>query len=312
MKWMLTIALVLSSVTYYPPKVTAQTQQPATTKQPVQPTKGGTSPQQRTSRPVFVWSKTPSRQTQQLATTKQPVQPTKGTTSLQQRTSRPVFVPKTPARLSTISGRRTGMGSRDNCPAVPTALTALVPLREEQKVSKQTDKPISGIVEGLTTSERPTFWFYVPYTKDLTASAEFILQDSAGNDISRNAIALPPKPGVIGVSLPSNASLQVGKTYRWYLKVRCNQRQTASVPIYVEGDIQRVNLDSHVMQQSEAAVSPRQKVAIYASEGIWFDSLTMLAQLRQKNPNDASVAWDWQSLLRSVNLDNVATAPLVN
>jgi hypothetical protein len=272
---MLTIALVLSSVTYYPAKVTAQTQQPATTKQPVQPTKGGTSLQQRTSRPVFVWSKTPSR-------------------------------------LSTVSGRRAGMASRDNCPAVPTALTALVPLREEQKVSKQTDKPISGIVGGLTTSERPTFWFYVPYTQDLTATTEFILQDSAGNDIYRNAIALPPKPGVIGVSLPSNASLQIGKTYRWYLKVRCNQQQTASVPIYVEGDIQRVNLDSHVMQQSEAAVDPRQKVAIYASEGIWFDSLTMLAQLRHKNPNDASVASDWQSLLRSVNLDNVATAPLVN
>ncbi|MCC5636987.1 DUF928 domain-containing protein [Nostoc sp. CHAB 5844] len=273
-KWMLTMALVLSSVTYYPAKVTAQTKQPATTKQPAQPAKGRTSPQQPTSRPVFV-------------------------------------LPKIPARLSPISGRRAGMGSRDNCPAVTTALTALVPLQEEQQVSKQTDKPVSGIVGGLTTSERPTFWFYVPYTQDLTASAEFILQDSAGNDIYRNAIALPPKPGVIGVSLPFNASLQVGKTYRWYLKVLCNQQQTASVPIYVEGDIQRVNLDSHVMQQSQAAVEPRQKVAIYAANGIWFDSLTMLAQLRQKNPNDTSVVEDWQSLLRSVNLDNVATAPLV-
>jgi hypothetical protein len=275
MKWMLTIALILSSVTYYPAKVIAQTQQPTTTKQPVQQTKGGTSPQQRTSRPVFVFR-------------------------------------KTPARLSPVSGRRAGMGSRNICPAVPTALTALVPLREEQKVSKQIDKPISGIVEGLTTSERPTFWFYVPYTQDLTASAEFILQDSAGNDIFRNAIALPSKPGVIPVSLPSNTSLQIGKTYRWYLKVRCNQQQTASVPIYVEGDIQRVNLDSRVMQQLEAAVDPGQKATIYAANGVWFDSLTILAQLRQKNPKDASVAEDWQSLLRSVNLDNVATAPLVN
>ncbi|MBW4616631.1 MAG: DUF928 domain-containing protein [Desmonostoc vinosum HA7617-LM4] len=272
MKWMLTIALVLSGVTYYPAKVTAQTKQPAT-KQPVQPTKGKTSPQGRNSRPVFV-------------------------------------LPKTPARLSPISGRRTGMGSRDNCPAVTTALTALVPLREEQKLSK-TDKPISAIVGGLTTSQRPTFWFYVPYTQELTTSAEFVLQDSAENDIYRNAIALPPKPGIISVSLPSNTSLQVGKTYHWYLKVPCNQQQTASVPIYVEGDIQRVNLDSRMMQQLETAVNPQQKVAIYAQEGIWFDSLTMLAQMRQNNPHDASVAEDWQSLLRSVNLDNVATAPLV-
>lgn len=274
MKWMLTIALILSNVSYYPAKVTAQTKQPATIKQPVQPTKGRTSPQGRNSRPVFV-------------------------------------LPKTPAQLSPISGRRTGMGSRDNCPAVTTALTALVPLQKEQKLSKQTDKPISAIVGGLTTSLRPSFWFYVPYTQDLTASAEFILQDSVENDIYRNAIALPPKPGVIGVSLPSNASLQVGKTYHWYLKVLCNQQQKASVPIYVEGDIQRVNLDSRMMQQLETAVDPQQEVAIYAQEGIWFDSLTMLAQMRQKNPHNASVAEDWQSLLRSVNLDNVATAPLV-
>ncbi|WP_223280389.1 DUF928 domain-containing protein [Nostoc sp. PA-18-2419] len=270
---MLTIVLILSSLTYYPAKVTAQTKQPAMTKQPVQPTKGNTSSQGRNSRPVFV-------------------------------------LPKTPAQLSPISGRRTGMGSRDNCPAVTTALTALVPLREEQKLSK-TDKPILRIVGGLTTSERPTFWFYVPYTQELTASAEFILQDSAQNDIYRNAIALPQKPGIIGVSLPSNTSLQVWKTYHWYLKVPCNQQQTASVPIYVEGDIQRVNLDSRMMQQLQTAVNPQQKVAIYAQEGIWFDSLTMLAQLRQKNPHDASVAEDWQSLLRSVNLDNVSTAPLV-
>ena len=130
MKWILTIALILSSTTQAQLQVTAQTKQP----------------QQSTSRPVFVW-------------------------------------PKTPARLSPVSGRRAGMGSRDNCPAVANALTALIPLQEEQRVSKQTDKSISGIVEGLTTSERPTFWFYIPYTKDLTASAEFILQDSAGSDI---------------------------------------------------------------------------------------------------------------------------------
>lgn len=269
MKRMLTIALILSSVTQYP-QSTAQTKQPATNPQPVQ------SPEQSTSRPVFVW-------------------------------------PKTPARLSPVSGRRSGMGSRDNCPVVTTALTALVPLREEQRVSKLTDKSISGIVEGLTTSERPTFWFYVPYTKNLTASAEFILQDSAENDIYKQAIALPAKPGVVDVSLPSTvASLQLGKTYHWYLKVRCNQQQTASVPIYVEGDIQRVNLDSGIIQQLQAAVDPRQKVRIYAANGIWFDALTILAQIRQKNPNDASVAADWQSLLYSVNLDNFATAPLVN
>lgn len=276
MKWLLTIALILSSTTQYVSQVTAQTKQPVTTKQPVQPVRTLTSPQQRTPRPVFI-------------------------------------LPKTPPRLSPISGRRAGMGSRDNCPAVATALTALVPLQEEQKIDKQLDKSVVGIVGGLAISERPTFWFYIPYTQDLINSiAEFILQDSTGNDIYRNAIALPLKPSVIGISLPKTVtSLEVGKTYHWYLKLHCKQ-QTGSVPIYVEGDIQRIHLDSRVMQQLEATTNPRQKIIIYAKEGIWFDALTMLAQIRFSNPNDASVEEDWQSLLQSVNLDNIAKAPLVN
>ncbi|MBD0264200.1 MAG: DUF928 domain-containing protein [Tolypothrix sp. Co-bin9] len=276
MKWILTTALILSSIIQYSTQVIAQTKQPATTKQPVQPVRTPASLQQPTSRPVFV-------------------------------------LPKTPPRLSPISGRRAGMGSRDNCPAVPTALTALVPLQEEQKVEKQTDKSVIGIVGGLTTSERPTFWFYVPYTQDLAnSSAEFILQDSAGTSIYQDAIALPPEPSVIGISLPENVtSLEVGKTYRWYLKVRCKQ-ETTSVPLYVEGDIQRINLDSRVMQQLSAAGDTQQKIIIYAKEGIWFDALTMLAQIRLSNYNDASIKEDWQSLLQSVNLGNISTAPLVN
>ena len=274
MKWMLTIALILSSVTYYPTKVTGQTKQPATANQPVQPPKSRTLPQQPTSRPVFV-------------------------------------LPKAPASLSPVSGRRAGMGSRDNCPAVPTPLTALVPFQEEQKVGEQKNKSIIGVVEGLTTSERPTFWFYIPYIKDLSnSSAEFSLQDSAENDVYRNAIALPSKPSVIGISLPSTASLEVNKTYRWYLKIHCN-KEAASIPVYVEGDIKRINLDSRVIQQIEAANEPRQKIIIYAEKGIWFDALDMLAKIRISNYRDASVKEDWQSLLQSVNLDNIATMPIM-
>ncbi|MEH2325236.1 MAG: DUF928 domain-containing protein [Nostoc sp.] len=266
MKCILTTALILSSTTQYSAQVTDQTKQPVKTL---------ASPQQATSRPVFI-------------------------------------LPKAPASLSPISGRRAGMGSRDNCPAVPTPLTALVPFQEKQKVGEHKNKSIIGIVEGLTTLERPTFWFYIPYTKDLSnSSAEFSLQDSAENDVYRNAIALPSKPSVIGISLSSTAaSLEVDKTYRWYLKIHCN-KEAASIPVYVEGDIKRVNLDSRVMQQIEAANQPRQKIIIYAQKGIWFDALNMLAQIRISNYRDASLEEDWQSLLQSINLDNIATMPLM-
>lgn len=274
---MLVIALSLSSTIQYSPQVTAQAQKPSTSKKPAQPTKKPNPPQRVSRRPVFVWSKTPSG-------------------------------------LSYISGRGTGMGSRENCPKVTTPLTALVPFKERDLATRRKDNSAPMDVWGLTTLERPTFWFYVPYTKDVAnLNAEFVLQDAEENDIYRQAIALPLKPGVISMSLPSAiAPLQVNKTYRWYFKVHCNQQQTASSPVQVEGDIQRVSLNPNVAKQLAAATEPREKIIIYAASGIWYDSLNILAQLRKANPNDVSLATDWQSLLQSIKLQQLATAPLLD
>lgn len=274
MKLILAIALVFSTTLQYPVKVTAQTK-PSTPK-------------------------------------KQPIQPVKKTPVPKPKASRPVFVPPTPPPgLGPISGRRGGMGSRNDCPAVETPLTALVPIQERVASGKQTNTSTVVDVWGLTTSERPTFWFYVPYSN---MNAEFVLQDTEENEIYKNQnITLTAKSGVIGISLPSTVTpLQVGKTYRWFFKIRCNQKQTTSVPIYVEGDIQRVKLNPILEQQLQEATDSRQKIAIYAANGIWFDALTALGQLRLANSHDGSLAADWQSLLQSVKLENIAAFPLVN
>ncbi|AFY56418.1 protein of unknown function (DUF928) [Rivularia sp. PCC 7116] len=273
-KSIITVSLILSAISQYAPKVVAQTTKPTITKKTAQPSRRTNSRKKKTSQ-------------------------------------RPVFVsPKAPRKLTPVSGRRAGMGSRNNCPAVPISLTALAPF--QQQANKRTNKSDIGIVGGITTLERPKFWFYVPYTKNLAnSSAEFSLQDSNGKDIYRDKIVLPQKPGVVGISLPNTVTpLEVGKTYRWYFKVKCSQ-QAVSLPVYVEGDIQRIALGSRIAEQLRAATDSQHKIAIYAQEGVWFDALNMLAQLR-KSSQDASVEQDWQSLLQSVNLDNISTAPLVN
>ena len=86
-KLILASALVFSSALQYPANVTAQTKPSATNQQPVQPIKKPPIPKIGASRPVFV-------------------------------------LPKPPGGLSTVSGRRSGMGSRNDCPAVETPLTA--------------------------------------------------------------------------------------------------------------------------------------------------------------------------------------------
>jgi Domain of Unknown Function (DUF928) len=244
---------------------------------------------------ALIFSSTIPYPIQAIAQTQKPTQTKKNTAQPALR------LPKGSPRMGTVTGRRQGMGSRDNCPAVVTQLTALVP--EPSLPNNDND------VGGLTISERPTFLFYVPYTSNLqNANAQFTLNDSADNEIYTNPVALPSKPGVVAVSLPPNVTLQENQTYHWYFKVSCSQQQAGNVPIYVEGGIQRIKLNPSILQQLEAA-TPQQKAVIYADNGIWFDSISTLVSLHRSNPNDTSIKAGWQSLLLSVGLESVSNFP---
>lgn len=273
MKLILAILIVFSSITQYAPEVIAQTKKPATTRRQAQPTR---KPRSR-KKPVYV-------------------------------------PPKPPRRLTPVSGRRRGMGSRNNCPAVPIPLTALAPFEQKQEVSRQlnkTSRSNTGVVGGLTTLEKPKFLFYVPYTKNFAnLSAEFSLIDSKGEDFHRIKTELPAKPGIVSISLPETKSLKVGETYSWFYQVRCS-KNSASIPVFVEGYIQRTNLNYSIAKQLSSTTDKQQKTIIYAEKGLWFDALNMLAQLRQSS-NNTSLEADWQSLLNSVNLDKISTVPLVD
>ncbi|BCL34552.1 DUF928 domain-containing protein [Nostoc sp. MS1] len=200
-------------------------------------------------------------------------------------------------------GRVRGGAKRGSCPSVEPQLTALVPFT--QTAPTVTD------VWGFTTQAHPTLLFYVPYSKDSGYPMEFVLQDQDANIIYQKAIALPEKPGIISVSLPTDAAaLALDKQYRWFFTVECDP-QKSSPPIYVEGVIQRVQLKPATIKQLETS-SPLQKVDIYTENGIWFDSAEILFQLRQQNPQDATLAEKWRSLLTSIKLDDIIPKPLVS
>jgi Domain of Unknown Function (DUF928) len=108
------------------------------------------------------------------------------------------YVPPPPPPEPPPGGRVLGGAKRGTCPAVQPELTALVPF------TQKTDSTVD--VWGLTTVSHPTFWFYVPIAKNPAFPAEFVLQDEAENDIYQTAIALPDKPGVIGIPLPKKST----------------------------------------------------------------------------------------------------------
>ncbi len=200
-------------------------------------------------------------------------------------------------------GRRTGGGRRDTCPDTTPKLTALMPETEEPATVKN--------VWGLTTSERPTFWFYLPYTKSSGYPTEFVLLNEKSSPVYKKQISLPKQPGIINIKVPAQIpALEVNKQYRWFLSVYCDQEKQ-SPPVYVEGVVSRVKLAAAIDQQLQTA-QPLQRFAIYAQNGIWYQALATLIQLKQQNPQNTTIQTDWKNLLTNIGLDEIADMRIIS
>ncbi|URD48511.1 MULTISPECIES: DUF928 domain-containing protein [Chroococcidiopsis] len=170
-------------------------------------------------------------------------------------------------------------------------LAALVPVYSD-----------SALVLGTTISAAPTFWFYTSYVAPVPA--KFVLRNKDGGLVYQTDVALPQTRGIISLSLPKTAPpLSVGRQYRWFLKIYCREQEP---PAFVDGWIQINPLDPTLKEQLEKA-TPRDRVALYAVNGLWFDALTVAAQLRRRNPNNPS----WAELLQVIGLNELAIEPIV-
>jgi len=204
--------------------------------------------------------------------------------------------------------RRGGTSRRGDCPNLKTPLTALVPGDETNKKS----------FLGTTISEYPSFWVYIPELASDIRSGEFVLQDQEGNDIWRTPITLPGKPGAISIKLPQNPqyALKPNLKYHWYFNIYCSPTQKSSV-YFVDAWVRRVTLTPQLQQQLNNAKS--QKYKVYIANNIWYDAITNLGELRRNNPGVGEATpseyrafvEDWAKLLKSVNLSELASAPIV-
>lgn len=193
-------------------------------------------------------------------------------------------------------GRRIGGGSRSPCSVVELPLIALVPVTNF----------------GKTVAERPTFWFYVPYSVEQAPVGEFVLQSEEGNDFYRLPVVLPTKtPGFVSFSPPpSVAPLESNKWYRWYFKLYCEPART-SVPVFVDGWVQRVELPAESERELRSVTA--RDYAVYAANRIWFDAIAQLAQLRLSDSANDQLQQEWVSLLgaKGVELQHLSRMPLI-
>ncbi|PSB26085.1 DUF928 domain-containing protein, partial [Stenomitos frigidus] len=119
-------------------------------------------------------------------------------------------------------------------------------------------------------------------------------------------------PGVASLSLPGNANippLVVGKDYHWSVSLIC-KTDDRSKDIRVDGWVQRVATNVDLTKQL-ATAKPTDRVRLYANNGIWFDTVTTLAEQRCANPKETALNSSWAELLKSVQLEAIADQPLI-
>jgi hypothetical protein len=152
----------------------------------------------------------------------------------------------------------------------------------------------------------------VPDERSTIKSMEFVLQDDADRDLYRSLIMPPETPGIISIRLPETVTpLKSGALYHWFLNINFECPSDSLVTRQINGWVQRVAPDSKLTELLKNA-TPEQQAILYAKNGIWFDALTTLGDLRRSKPKDLSAIENWNRLLQSIGLENLKTEPIVN
>jgi hypothetical protein len=216
------------------------------------------------------------------------------------------------------NGGSGGGGTRGSCFKNQQNQEGKMPLTGLMPRNPLTNRPVN---QTLTVAANPTFFVYVPETTTLSAEdllfAEFSVSDDQDNEVYQTTFRLPTvlssdlpsfsvsTPGIVKLSLPANVSLETGKNYHWVFQLSCGKANADRVfGRYVEGWIQRTELSSELKAKIEQA-TPLEQAQLYAKARIWSDTLMLASQLRSSKPDE------WEKLLKSVGLNEIAQVPLL-
>jgi Domain of Unknown Function (DUF928) len=202
-----------------------------------------------------------------------------------------------------IPGRREGAGTRapqtHNSQTTPLQTLRLMPLIPEDQF-------------GVTISNTPTFFWYVPNTSAKTSQFRLVntLDDQ---EVLVETIPLTGKAGVMSYQLPAPITelLTLGKEYKWQVSLVYDSENPAANP-FVEGVVQRVEPNLALTEAITKTRDVRGLAILYAQQGLWYEALQILAEHRCDRPDDFASKVGWASLLKSVRLGEFAQAPLTD
>ena len=163
--------------------------------------------------------------------------------------------------------------------------------------------------QSLTSASHPTFLAHVPST----SADKVYLRIKNHNEEYDYATVLPitGQGGIIRLTLPSEApALEKGQNYQWFLALMCQGVLKPDSPT-VEGSLTRVSTKITSSEQIKA-MSQLEQAQMYAEAGIWYETISILAQLRKEKSEDSNLFSIWEKVLSSVGLESLVQVELID
>lgn len=160
---------------------------------------------------------------------------------------------------------------------------------------------------GISMADYPTLLVYIPDVALEGLEGKFILRNEQEEVIYSKKIPLKVPDSIVSIAIsddPVLPPLDIGKLYSWEFLIIFDQEDWSDTT-YVGGSIERIAPNSDLNNRLKTA-SPEAQPAIYATNGIWYEAVSTLAQLRCSAPNDSTLASDWESLLKQVGLPEIS------
>jgi len=160
---------------------------------------------------------------------------------------------------------------------------------------------------GQTVSAQPSLFWYVDRVPDAAMRIEFTLFDQTRDEPEVAAtLAAPERTGIQRIRLADyGVELKPGAEYEWSVTLIVDPEKR-SKDVVVTGWIDRIEHSGRLATRLEGDSGAR-AAAIYAEEGLWYDSFAALNDQIDGNPGDANLLTQRTDVLRQVGLDQVAS-----
>lgn len=162
----------------------------------------------------------------------------------------------------------------------------------------------------LTTKSQPSLFWYL--SQPVSSRIELTINDEESVEpVLEKSLDKRDKYGIQHIGLSDyNISLKQGVEYQWFVTIVPDPEQR-SKDITAMGMLKYIE-PSKEIEDKLAKARGIEIPATYAEEGLWYDALTALCELINKNPDDKALCNERIFLLEQIGLRTVADAEKEN